>query len=140
MGWLDKYSANRSVCGIQRGIWRSRAICSMGVTTVLIATFGATSCNSAGGGGTTTPPPPPPPTYTIGGTISGLSGAGLVLQNNGANNLSVSADGNFTFASPVPSGGAYNVTVFTQPANPAQMCTVTNGTGTASANVSNVEV
>jgi Cellulase (glycosyl hydrolase family 5) len=112
----------------------------MCVTTVLIATFGATSCNSAGGGGTVTPPPPPPPTYTIGGTISGLSGAGLVLQNNGGNNLSVGADGNFTFTSPVSSGGAYNVSVFTQPSNPAQMCTVTNGTGTASANVSDVEV
>lgn len=105
-----------------------------------MATFSITSCNSAGGSGTTNPPPPPPPTYTIGGTISGLSGAGLVLQNNGGNNLSIGADGNFTFASPVSSGGAYSVSVFTQPTNPAQMCTVTNGTGTASANVSNVGI
>ena len=34
---------------------------------------------------------PPPTMYTIGGTVSGLSGTGLVLQDNGGNNLPVSA-------------------------------------------------
>jgi len=77
-------------------------------------------------------------TYTIGGTVSGLTGTGLVLQDNGGNNLAVSASGSFTFSTAIASGAAYSVTVFTQPTG--QSCTVTNGSGTASANVSNVQV
>jgi hypothetical protein len=80
-------------------------------------------------------------TYTIGGTISGLSGSGLVLQNNGGNNLSVAAGAtSFTFSTPIPAGSTYNVTVLTQPSNPAQTCTVTNGSGTANGNVTNIQV
>ena len=55
---------------------------------------------------------PAPQSYTIGGTVSGLSGTGLVLQNNGGNNLSVSANGRFTFTTAIASGSTYNVTVF----------------------------
>ncbi len=82
----------------------------------------------------------PVPTYTIGGTVSGLSGAGLVLQDNGGNNLSVTADGSFVFTTAINSGNAYAVTVLTQPSTPAQNCTVTNGSGTATANVTSVAV
>ena len=35
--------------------------------------------------------------YTVGGTVSGLSGGGLVLQNNGGDDIAVSANGTFTF-------------------------------------------
>ena len=80
------------------------------------------------------------PTYTIGGSVSGLSGSGLVLQNNGGNNLTVTANGTFTFATAIASGAAYSVTVQTQPSNPTQTCAVTNGSGTANANVTNVQV
>jgi hypothetical protein len=90
-------------------------------------------CNSGGS-------PPPPTTYTIGGTVSGLSGTGLVLQDNGGNNLLVSTNGAFTFSTPIASGGAYAISVLTQPSSPAQSCAVTNGSGTASANVVSVEV
>jgi len=76
-------------------------------------------------------------TYTIGGTISGLTGT-VVLRNNGGDNLSRNADGAFTFATPVAAGGAYAVTVFTQPAG--QTCVVTVGAGTANANVTTVAV
>ncbi|MFA7319688.1 MAG: hypothetical protein WC022_03795 [Parcubacteria group bacterium] len=79
-----------------------------------------------------------PSTYTIGGTLSGLSGT-LVLQNNGGNNLTQSSDGSFTFSVPLQSAAAYNVTVSTQPNN--QNCTVANGAGTvASSNISNISV
>src|SRR5262245_23343230 len=74
---------------------------------------------------------------TVGGPLSGLTGT-VVLQNNGGNNLSVSANGNFTFASSVGNGTAYNVTVLTQPTG--QTCAVTGGSGTANANVTNVAV
>ncbi len=78
-------------------------------------------------------------TPSIGGTVSGLSNGSLVLQNNGANNLTVSANGPFTFATDVASGGAYSVTVLTQPTN-GETCAVSNGSGTATANVTNVAV
>jgi hypothetical protein len=79
-------------------------------------------------------------TYTIGGTISGLSGTGLVLQDNGGNNLAVSANGSFTFTTAIASGGAYSVTVLTQPSSPTQTCVVTSGSGAASANITSVQV
>jgi|HubBroStandDraft_6_1064221.scaffolds.fasta_scaffold00079_48 hypothetical protein len=99
--------------------------------------FSACSSNSSP---TTTTPPPPATTYTIAGTVSGLTGTGLVLQDNGGDNLAVSASGPFTFATPIATGGAYAVTVLTQPSTPAQTCTVTAGTGTATANVTTVQV
>ena len=87
-----------------------------------------------------TPPPPPPVTYTIGGSASGVAGSGLVLQNNGGNNLSVAQGGSFTFATAINSGAAYQVTVLTQPSNPAQTCSVANGSGTATANITTVQI
>jgi hypothetical protein len=83
-------------------------------------------------------PAPAPVTVTIGGALSGLSGS-VTLQDNGADNLALSAGGPFVFATPVNSGANYSVSVMTQPAG--QTCTVTNGTGTAAtSNVTNVSV
>jgi large repetitive protein len=80
-------------------------------------------------------------TYTIGGTVSGLSGSGLILKDNGGDNRSIAANGTFTFATPVASGTTYTVTVGTAPTTPAQNCTITNGTGTVTSGpVSNVTV
>jgi len=76
-------------------------------------------------------------TATVGGTVSGLSGT-VVLQNNGADDLTLSADGSFTFSAAINSGSLYNVTVLAKPAS--QTCTVNNGAGTAGANVTNVVV
>lgn len=81
---------------------------------------------------------PPVPTYTVGGTASGLTAAGLVLQNNGADDLSVAASGAFTFATALAAGSPYDVTVKTQPAG--QACSVTSGTGSVQADVGNVLV
>ena len=53
-------------------------------------------------------------TYSVGGTVSGLSGT-VVLQDNGGDDLSVSSNGAFTFATRLAGGAAYNVTVKTNP-------------------------
>ncbi|MBI5891706.1 MAG: beta-propeller fold lactonase family protein [Nitrosomonadales bacterium] len=82
--------------------------------------------------------PTPTAFYTVGGAVSGLTGAGLVLQNNGTNFTPVSADGSFTFSNTLGAGAPYNVSVLTQPAG--QTCTVSNGSGTANADISNVAV
>lgn len=77
--------------------------------------------------------------YTVGGTLSGLGAEGaVVLQINGGNDLSLSANGNFVFSAPVPSDGAYSVSITTQPEG--QTCTVSEASGTASANVNSVVV
>ncbi len=76
--------------------------------------------------------------YTVGGTVSGVSGT-VVVQDNGINSLSLSTNGAFTFSSSVAEGGTYNITVQTQPA--IQTCTVANGSGImGSSNVTNVTV
>lgn len=76
--------------------------------------------------------------YTVGGTVSGLSGT-VVLQNNSTDNLSLSSNGAFTFSTSVAQGAPYNVTVLTQPTG--QTCTVMNGSGTmGGGNVTNVGV
>lgn len=91
-------------------------------------------------GGSAPPPPPPPPatTVTIGGTVSGLTGA-LVLRNNGSDDLNIAGDGAFTFSTALGTDVAFDVSIATQPAN--QTCAVTNGTGrTGTANITNVAV
>lgn len=81
----------------------------------------------------------PAATYTIGGSVAGLAGGSVVLQNNGGDDLALASNGGFTFATPLAGGAAYAVSVRTQPAG--QACTVRNGTGTVSAaNVGSVEV
>jgi sugar lactone lactonase YvrE len=90
-----------------------------------IAALGAASCGGGGGG-----PGNSGEKFSVGGSVSGLAGSGLVLLDNGADHLSVSADGGFKFSTQVQSGQPYAVTVQTQPANPAQVCTVTGGSGT----------
>lgn len=77
--------------------------------------------------------------FKIAATVTGLdSGKTLVLQNNGADDLSVGANGSLVFATAVGAGAAYAVTVKTPPAG--QQCAVANGSGTASADVSDVTV
>lgn len=70
-----------------------------------------------------------PAAYTVGGTLAGLTGSGpVVLQDNGGDNLSLTANGPFTFATPVASGQTYAVTVLGSP--PGENCTVNSGSGT----------
>lgn len=77
--------------------------------------------------------PLPPTKYPVGGSVIGLKGTGLVLQNNGGDDLNVTQDADFTFATPLDEGTNFDITVATQPTNPSQLCIVTNGAGAASA-------
>ena len=81
-----------------------------------------------------------PKMYSVGGNLSGLaSGKTVVLRNNGTDDLTLSANGAFAFATKVVGAAAYAVTVQTQPVG--QTCTVSNGVGTvSSSNVSSVTV
>lgn len=69
--------------------------------------------------------------------MSGLdAGHGVVLRNNGGDDITVDSDGTFTFAGRVT--GAYEVTVARQPF--WQDCAVTHGAGTAGDDVGTVRV
>ncbi|MGA8095777.1 MAG: hypothetical protein WB823_16080 [Steroidobacteraceae bacterium] len=77
--------------------------------------------------------------FAIGGTVSGLSASGLVLQDNAGDNLAVpSGSGSFLFDTPVAYNGTYDVTVFAQPTG--ETCTVAAGTGPATQTVNDVSV
>lgn len=92
-----------------------------------------------GGGGGGSSPTAPPPAFTVGGSISGLNGTGLVLAN-GADRLNVALGATgFTMPTALAGGSAYAVSVAAQPAGLS--CTVASGTGSINAaNVSNVVV
>jgi N-acetylneuraminic acid mutarotase len=78
-------------------------------------------------------------TYSVGGTLSGLTAGSLILQDNHGSNLTLTVNGPFTFATPIAEGSTYDVTVLTQPAG--QDCTVTAGSGTVGAgNVTTVSI
>lgn len=78
-------------------------------------------------------------TYNVGVTVSGLIASGLVLQDNGADNLGVASNGRFNFNTPIASGSAYAATIFSQPVG--ETCAIANGSGTiASSNVGNISV
>ena len=89
------------------------------------------SCGGGGSGGNTAA------AYSVGGTVSALSGT-LVLENSGGD-LTVTQNGQFTFATKLANSTDYSVTVKTQPSG--QTCTIQNGSGKVNgANVTNVSV
>jgi N-acetylneuraminic acid mutarotase len=111
-----------------------RARCLALETSLLFLLFG---CGGGSGNVTT---PPSATSFTIGGTVAGLAGSGLVLQDNGGNDLPIPASGPFTFSTTVVNGAAYKVTVHTQPSGPGQRCGINNGIGTVTGNVTDVQV
>jgi uncharacterized delta-60 repeat protein len=87
-------------------------------------------------------PLPLPETFTVGGSVSGLAGEGLVLEDIEAGVVvTPTADGPFAFNFGYQNAAAYEVRVRTQPTNPIQVCSVGNDTGViAGANVTNISV
>jgi uncharacterized repeat protein (TIGR03803 family) len=94
---------------------------------------------TACGGGSSSSSANSPGEFSIGGTVSGLSGGSVGLINNDTESLPVSSDGAYKFTLTSRSGDTYTVNILTQP--PGQVCTVTNGSGViAKANITNVDV
>lgn len=117
----------------RRFVWISAAVAA-------VATLAA--CGGGGGGGSSGSSSGSTSQYTLGGSISGLSVAGLVLADGTGNTVSPdSGSSTFSFksgAAYLGSGAAYNVSV---QANPSGLvCSVSKGQGTATANVNSVAV
>jgi hypothetical protein len=79
------------------------------------------------------------PPLGLSGTVSGLTSSGMALTSNGVN-LPINAGAtSFNFGAILSDEVGYEVTVAIQPTG--QLCTVTNGSGTATtANITNVVV
>ncbi|TLY74777.1 MAG: lactonase family protein [Gammaproteobacteria bacterium] len=75
------------------------------------------------------PPLPPPPTYSVLGYVGELTGSGLTLSYNGGTPVAITRNGAITLAMNLPVGTKYSVAVANQPTNPAQTCTISNGSG-----------
>ena len=96
--------------------------------TLLISIIALTAgCSSDDGETITVQAARPPDTYTIGGATWGLYGT-VVLQNNGADDLTVAYDWFYDFTTYNPDDTPYLVTVKTHPFS--QSCYVTDGSGT----------
>ena len=122
---------------------------------ILVFSLGVAAC---GGSGDDEPPPEPAEptnpdpggsgsgdepdeTFSIGGSVSGLTGSGLVISNSATDDLTLDANGAFTFTTELNDGDAYDVTVVTQPTAPDNVCTVENGSGdVAGADITDVEI
>ena len=84
------------------------------------------------------------PTFTVGGNVTtSQSTSGLILQNNGTDNLPLTftTTTNFTFPTPIAQNSGYKVTILQQPTS--QFCTINRSTGTGvnvTANISTVRV
>ena len=77
--------------------------------------------------------------FSIGGTVEGLVGSGLVLQNNGSDDLPISENGSFTFPTRLYDSTEYDVTIESYPAG--QTCYVEDGSGVVDgADVTDVSV
>jgi 6-phosphogluconolactonase len=101
-----------------------------GLVTMSIAAFAMSGCPGGGIG----------IKYTVGGTLTGVTGT-VVLEDNSGDQLSLDSNGGFVFSSGLAQGDAYSVTVKTQPSNPSQTCTVHNGSGIIDrTNITNVIV
>jgi len=78
----------------------------------------------------------------IGGTVTGVTKAGLILTNNGGDDLAVNTSGSFVFSTLVETDAGYKVEVKAVPPNVEKKedCVVSNGTGKAVFSVSSVVV
>jgi 6-phosphogluconolactonase len=114
-------------------VWRSAAVVTHAATMkvnirqtarcvfVVAVSVALTACG--GGSGAVAPistpvTPPPSSTYTVGGTVTGLAGPGLVLQSNFGGNLAITASGSFTFGAQLVGGREYAVGITINPRRP----------------------
>jgi hypothetical protein len=109
-------------------------IMSVRVLSCIVCLVSLAAC-----GGGSTPGSTSPVTYTVGGSVSGLSSGVSVSLKNGADLVKVSANGAFTFQSALASGSAYDVSIAGQPGG--ENCQLADASGTVSnAAVTNVSV
>lgn len=108
--------------------------------TTLAATLMGLLAACGGGGGGSSTPTAQMTLYQIGGMVSGLAASGgLLLRNNGGDDLNIDSNGPYKFATALANGASYSVTVVAEPSG--QHCVVSHASDTvAGANISDVDV
>ena len=121
-------------------IWKLLTLINHPIRNGILAAASAVILASCGGGGGVDATVAAPSSYVVSATVTGLpASSNVILLNNGRDALTISANSTITsFATAIASGGAYAVTVQTSPNT--YKCTVSNGTGSATSNVTNVAV
>lgn len=76
--------------------------------------------------------------FKLSGTVSGNVGVVAIRNASNGDTVTMNTNGAFSFTQPVLQGGSYSVGVFDQSAD--QTCSVTGGSGTANADVGNIQV
>lgn len=100
------------------------------VALALLLSLPLSACGGGGGGMST---------YTIGGTVSGLTAPGLTLTDNGGATLAVASGATtFTFPTPLANGATYDVAIASQPTG--ETCSVSLAAGKVSGNVTTVSI
>jgi len=67
--------------------------------------------------------------YKVGVEVSGLMRSGLVLQNNGGDDLTIDTDGAYQFDQPVPDHATYDISVLKTPEDLLHRCDIGSSTG-----------
>jgi hypothetical protein len=97
-------------------------------------------CGGGNDSGTGTPTTPAANEFAVEGSIANLKGSGAVLQNNGAQDVTLnSGQAGFKFRTQL-AGTTYNVALKSQPLDPTQTCTVTGGSGTVTGPVTTISI
>ncbi|MBL1260616.1 MAG: hypothetical protein COB33_008815 [Thiotrichaceae bacterium] len=95
--------------------------------TLSIISLSLVACSGSSSPVASTPPPTPVPTYSISGSINIPPNTGLALQNNNGDTLTIGGI-SFEFATTLPNGSGYHITVSNQPLG--QNCSIANSSGT----------
>lgn len=109
-----------------------RAGCSLVVLAALSACGGGSGSGSSSGAGTGSTAGPVPvaeaPRYLVGGTVSGLVPGTQVALSNGADKLTITANGAFSFAGKLAAGASYEGKIESNSAGLG--CSITHGAAT----------
>ena len=108
----------------------------------ILALMTLVACGGGNSGTSSTPASPTNPTtavtYSLNVNITGLVGA-VVLQNNGADNLTINLNGSASFTTQVASGANYAISILIQPSG--SNCILGNSSGTVTgSNITNISV
>ncbi len=106
----------------------ARATCASALAISLAACGGGSGGSIDNGSGVTPPVPTPVPEaarYTLGGTVSGMTSGATVVLANGAEKVTLAANGAFTFPGKLLADTAFEVRL--EQASAGLACSVSNG-------------
>lgn len=68
--------------------------------------------------------------YSVGGIVSGLNGDSIIIQNNGADDTTITENGEYTLLAAYSDQSSYEISISKQPEDPNQNCSISGNSGT----------